>query len=128
MAGDDSALTITEAEVIKESVLVAKDKVQLTISWKTNRGAGSQVEFGASGSYGQKTKEDASLNMGHTVILEDLSPDTAYHFRVASKDAKGNIATGTDFTFQTPAAREDKTPLDIILESLQKLLGMFGGK
>jgi hypothetical protein len=64
--------------------------------------------------------------MGHSVTLEDLAPDTTYHFRVTSKDAKGNIAVSNDFTFQTPVIEKDKTPLDIILESLQKMLSVFG--
>ena len=123
--GDDSPLEISDATVTKESVLTSKDKVQLTVSWKTNRGAGSLVEFGTTTTYGQKTKEDASLNMGHNVVLEGLSPNTTYHFKVYSKDAKGQLATSGDFTFQTPVAQKTKTPLDVITESFQRLLGSF---
>ncbi|MFA4996238.1 MAG: fibronectin type III domain-containing protein [Patescibacteria group bacterium] len=123
IVGDDSTLEVTNSKVIEESVLVAKDKVQLTVSWDTNRGASSQVEFGTSGNYGQKTREEESLNMGHSVTLEDLAPDTAYHFRTTSKDANGNTAVSGDFTFTTPTAQKDKGPLEVILESLQRIFG-----
>ena len=86
----------------------------------------SQVEFGASTSYGQKTKEDTSLNMGHDVILDGLTPDTTYHFKVSSKDSKGNIAVSPDFTYQTPAIQKARSPLDIIFEMLQKVFGVLG--
>lgn len=125
--GDDSALLIKDARVIKESVQSSKDAAQLTVAWTTNRGSSSQVEFGVSASYGQKTKEDTSLNMGHNIILESLTPDTTYHFKVTSKDAKGNIATSQDFTFQTPAAQKDKTAIDVIFESFQRVWNSITG-
>jgi hypothetical protein len=127
LVGDESALSVTNEQVIKESVLTSKDKVQLTVNWLTNRGSSSQVEFGTSGSYGQKTKDDTSLNMGHNVVIEDLSPDTTYHFRVISKDAKGNIAASNDFTFQTPSAQKDKTTLDTIFDSFQRVWSNIKG-
>lgn len=122
IVGDDSPIVINDAKVIKESVQTSKDKAQLTISWTTNRGATSQVEFGPTTSYGQKTKEDSSLNMGHNVVLENLNPDTTYHFKATSKDAKGSVVSSVDFTYQTPSAQKDKTPLDIIFDSLKKVL------
>jgi hypothetical protein len=70
-AGDDSLLSVSDIEVIKESVITAKDKVQLTLFWKTNRGSSSQIEYGESPYYGQKTDEDKSLNMGHNITLAD---------------------------------------------------------
>lgn len=126
VVGDDSALSVIEPEVVKESVFVTQDKVQLTLSWKTNRGSSSQVEFGNSASYGQKSKEYTSLNMGHNIILEDLTPDTTYHFKVTSKDSKGSVAASNDFTFQTPVLPKQKTPLDIIVETLQRVFGSLG--
>lgn len=125
--GDDSPLVNKDASVIKESVQTSKNKAQLTVHWTTNRGATSQVEFGTSTSYGQKTKEDSSLNMGHNVILEDLNPDTTYHFKVTSKDSKGNITVSDDFTFQTPSVQKDKSPIDIIFESFQRIFNAIRG-
>jgi len=125
LVGDDSTLAITDADVIRESVLVSKDKVQLTLSWKTNRGATSLVDFDTSPDYGQKTKEDISLNMGHSVTLDSLNPDTTYHFKVTSTDIKNNTVSSTDFTFRTPVIEKEKSPLDIIVETLQRVFDVF---
>ena len=59
--------------------------------------------------------------MGHNIIIESLSPDTTYHFKATSKDEKGNITASDDFTFQTPSVQKEKTPIDIIFESFQKV-------
>ena len=112
--------------MIKESVYSTKDKSQLTVFWKTNRGATSQVEFGSTTSYGQKTKEDASLNMGHNITIENLTPDTTYHFKAISKDSNGNVTSTNDFTYKTPSTQTEKSILDVILESLQRALKVFG--
>jgi hypothetical protein len=47
------------------------------------------VEYGPDTSYGFTKTIDYNL-ANHYVMLDDLSPDTAYHFRVSSTDAAGN--------------------------------------
>ena len=42
-----------------------------------------------------------SLRTGHSVALGGLTERTAYHFRVRSRDAAGNLAVSGDFTFTT---------------------------
>ncbi len=72
-----------------------------TISWTTNVPSTSQVDYGATTSYGQTTSLDASLVSSHSVALTGLSGMTVYHFRVRSQDAGGLIGQSGDSVFST---------------------------
>jgi hypothetical protein len=72
-----------------------------TIVWTTNESSDSQIEYGPTASYGSQTSLDISMVTSHSVLLNSLSPSTVYHYRVKSKDAVGNSATGPDNTFTT---------------------------
>jgi peroxiredoxin len=74
------------------------------ISWKTNRPATGQVEFGLKDSYGNKTALDTTMLATHAAVLQGLLPKTAYYFRVLSVDCCGNPAESKGFTFTTTAA------------------------
>ena len=71
-----------------------------TINWQTNRPATSKVEFGKTEDYGQ-TASDSSLDTNHKITLQDLEPDTLYHFRVSSSAPDAPEATSADYTFRT---------------------------
>ncbi len=81
-----------------------------TVTWTTNEPADSQVEYGTTTSYGQSTAVNATMVTSHSVALSGLSASTAYHYRVKSKDAAGNLATGGDFTFTTTAVADTTPP------------------
>ncbi|KKS95709.1 hypothetical protein A3B05_01680 [Candidatus Giovannonibacteria bacterium RIFCSPLOWO2_01_FULL_43_160] len=70
-----------------------------TISWSTNEIADSQVEYGATLSYGNTTAVDSALVTAHSAQILNLAGSITYHFRVKSKDATGNIAVSGDNTF-----------------------------
>jgi glucose/arabinose dehydrogenase len=72
-----------------------------TVSWNTNIPSDSQVEYGSTTSYGQLTPLDNALVTNHSVTLSGLAAGTTYHFRVRSKNAVGNLAVSSDFTFIT---------------------------
>lgn len=74
-----------------------------TITWTTNKLADSQVEFGTTSTYGSNSSLDAAPVNSHATALNGLNPNTTYHFRVKSRDGKGNLGTSTDFTFTTAA-------------------------
>src|SRR5207248_259066 len=57
-----------------------------TITWTTDEAATSQVDYGATDQYGSSTTLDQSNVTSHKVVLNGLTPLTAYHFRVRSKD------------------------------------------
>lgn len=85
------------------SVAAAPGGISVTINWTTDEIASSIVEYGPTISYGTTTSEtDTSPRVtSHEVTISGLSEQTTYHFRVKSKDASTNLATGTDNTFTT---------------------------
>lgn len=74
-----------------------------TVTWTTNEGATSQVEYGTSSGYGSQSSADTTLALSHSVDLSDLLPNTTYHYQVKSTDANGNIAVSGDIVFTTSA-------------------------
>ena len=74
------------------------------MSWSTDEAADTQVEFGASTSYGSTSTLNTSMVTSHSVGLTGLTPETLYHYRVRSRDAAGNLALSGDFTFTTTPA------------------------
>lgn len=80
------------------------------ISWSTSEPADSQVEYGPTESYGSTSELDPSLVFDHKVLLTGLSPETTYHFRVISKNQKGDTYVSNDFTFTTPQFTDNDSP------------------
>jgi len=72
-----------------------------TVSWKTSEPGDSLVNYGLTTSYGSYTSTDGSLTTSHAQLLSGLSAGKLYHFRVRSRDATGNVAWSSDFTFKT---------------------------
>ena len=84
-----------------------------TITWTTNEGATSRVDYGTSADALNQNVNNATLVTSHSVNLTGLTPGTTYHFRVRSTDAATNEGTSpppseppTTFTTPTP----DTTP------------------
>ena len=72
-----------------------------TITWTTDEGSSSQVEYGTTTAYGQSTVQNSTLQTTHSQALSGLSAGTLYHYRVKSADAAGNLAVSGDATFTT---------------------------
>ena len=75
-----------------------------TITWTTDEGADSQVEYGLTTGYGSQTALDTALVTSHSQPITGLTAGTLYHYRVKSRDAASNLATGTDNTFTTASS------------------------
>jgi hypothetical protein len=101
-------------------------KYQAIISWDTDEPATSQIEFamGIGGDYTESTEEVLSLNSSHVVIIPDLKPNSAYHFRTASKDKSGNVAYSDDVSLITPP--KEKSLLQIVIKSLEDTFSWVG--
>jgi len=83
-----------------------------TITWETSKSANSLVEYGLSLNYGGN-KSSSSMTQTHSIVLDNLSADTLYHFRVKSEDAEGIQSSSYDYTFQTasaPSSEEEEQP------------------
>lgn len=70
------------------------------VTWRTDEMANSIVDYGTTTNYTHSTT-DAALVTTHEIDLASLAPNTTYHFRVRSEDARGNSASSSDHTFTT---------------------------
>jgi len=72
-----------------------------TTKWTTNEFGDSVVEYGEqSGEYSWMV-QDSLFATEHAVVLDGLSPDTTYYFRVSSADQSGNLASSGEHSFTT---------------------------
>ena len=81
------------------------------IRWTTNEAADSQVEYGGTVAYGSSTVLNVGMVTSHSQVLSGLQANTAYHYRVKSRDAAGNLAVSPDFTFATQDATDTVPPV-----------------
>lgn len=101
----------TTAPTISNVTFSGLSTTGITIAWTTaNENSNTQVEYGLTSSYGSQTALNASLTSAHTATLSGLSPGTAHHYRVRSRDAAGNLAVSTDNIFTTLAAADSTAP------------------
>ncbi|MGB8706760.1 MAG: redoxin domain-containing protein [Dehalococcoidia bacterium] len=76
-----------------QSVVPSTTEAGATITWKTDKPATSQVNYGKTETYGSTTPLDTNLSTSHSVTLTGLDPNTTYNFKVISTYADGNEAT-----------------------------------
>jgi hypothetical protein len=84
--------TVSAASITTNSAL---------ITWTTNLPADSQVEYGPAISYGLLTPIDPTATTAHALVLQNLAPNTLYHYQVVSRDATGAMVVSADGTFTT---------------------------
>jgi len=99
----------TTAPVIS-SVASSTGETTATITWTTDESATSTVEYGETDSYGS-TSSSVAFTTDHSIVIESLTPETVYHFRVSSQDESGNVATSTDYTFETDPNSDFTAPV-----------------
>ena len=80
-----------------------------TIFWNTYKPATTQLIYGKTTFYGEKSELDKNMVLSHTVNLTNLQPGTNYHFRTRSVDSAGNAASMHDLTFTTVPAQAPKS-------------------
>ncbi|PWU11941.1 MAG: hypothetical protein C5B50_22285 [Verrucomicrobia bacterium] len=74
------------------------------ITWNSDKPTSSLVEYGVSLAYGSSSGLFSQLVTAHGVTLYSLGPQTAYHYRVHSRDLAGNETVSGDYTFTTFSA------------------------
>ena len=74
------------------------------------------VEYGTSEQYGMSTPLTSEFSTSPSFILQNLSPETLYHYRVIVMDSSGNAAITADETFTTLATptSEPSSPILVI--------------
>ena len=88
-------------------VIVSENRA--TITWSTDRDAGSEVDLAPESQYSASSKDSYSITQGdsrestkkHSVDVIGLDPSTTYHFRVSSHDSLGLTGFSEDATFTT---------------------------
>lgn len=106
-----TATADTTAPVISSVTRSGLTSSSVTITWTTNEAADTQVEFGATTSYGSSSALNSTLTTSHSQDLTGLTSSTLYHYRVKSRDAAGNLATSADYTFTTTATADTTAPV-----------------
>jgi len=94
----------TQPPVISAVAAANITSTSAQITWKTDEAGDSQVQYGLTTGYGSQSPLQATSVTAHSVTLNNLNANTTYHYRVKSKDATGNLAVSSDFTFATSAA------------------------
>ncbi len=74
----------------------------ISIYWETDELSTSIMQLGETEQYGLDFVDD-QLTVTHRVTINNLQPNTTYHYRVGSTDQRGNGPRfSADFTFITP--------------------------
>ncbi len=71
------------------------------ITWTTDIATTGHVEYGITTEYGQVALSQTDQS-SHTILFPDITPSTAYHFRVKAINYAGDITYSDDQTFTTP--------------------------
>lgn len=71
------------------------------VSWITDSGADTQIQYGPTSAYGSTTALVPAKTFAHYQGLTGLTGGTTYHFRVLSRNGVG-LSTSGDFTVTTP--------------------------
>jgi hypothetical protein len=104
------------------------------INWTTDEESASFAEYGIDKNYGNAVGRYDSVK-NHQIILNNLTSETKYSFRVLSHDSSGNLAKSEDNTFATismleelasnkEALPQEKTPEErlSILDTIRKAI------
>jgi Purple acid Phosphatase, N-terminal domain len=115
VSGDFSFTTLSAADTTPPVVSgVSASSVttnSATITWTTNEASDTQVDYGTTSSYGSSTSLNASMVTSHNATLNNLAASMLQHFRVKSKDAAGNLASSSDFSFTTLSPADTTPPV-----------------
>ncbi len=105
----------TTPPVIKNISASSETEASAVITWTTNEPGNSQVEYGKATEYGLTATSD-ELTTTHSITLSGLEPNTAYYYRVKSKDKAGNETSSAENTLVT---LQEKSPYSLELISLE---------
>ena len=120
----DEAVVLDSIAPTISSVSSTPSTTTVDIIWTTNESGSTIIDYGLTNSYSNTTVEADTLTRvtSHSATLSSLVACTTYHYRVKSKDATLNLATGSDNTFTTAgctgsATVEDETASSITTAS-----------
>lgn len=91
-----------------------------SINWVTDEQAYGTVEYGLTSSYGYTSQTEGTPSTAHAVTLSGLAAGKTYNYRVASRDAAGNVSYSGNYTFNTAAPSDTTAPAisNIVVENI----------
>ncbi len=105
LAAEDSSDEDATPPVISNIEISSITATSSIITWQTDEQSDSLVNYGLDRRYGV-VRDPRPDKIAHTIVLDDLAPDTLYYYRITSTDASGNQGISSDFSFTT------KTPVE----------------
>ena len=73
------------------------------IEWETDDPATSFIEYGLTIGYGTTQNNDPVMSFNHLMLLENLTQDTEYNYKITSVNQNGNSTSSANRTFTTAA-------------------------
>ncbi len=74
--------------------------ISATVTWNTDQPATGQIFFGTSSSYTNTSSFTNAFQKDHSIVVNNLLPNTEYHFNVYSGTQVG-VASSSDYVFKT---------------------------
>lgn len=122
LSDDGSNLQLSIYDIRSESFISAdKGDSKILISWKTNKPAVSNLEYGKNGQKNLASMKEDSYGFIHSAVLSDLEQKNAYTYRITSKDRFGNSEESDYFGIYTAA--KPVSVFDMISKSLNDIFG-----
>ncbi len=97
-------VTTAQAPVISAVAVSGITGASATITWTTDQLTSSQVNYGATTSYGSSSALNSTLATSHSVTVSGLSPGSTYDFDVISANSAGTSSSSGNQVFVTTNA------------------------
>jgi hypothetical protein len=121
-AGDTEGMPIQIDGVRTETFTNSQgDKSSASISWKSDKLTVSEIEYSKSGEASQKKIKESDFGFGHSLVLSNLEPGTAYVYKIISTDHWGNVKNSDSFGFYTSA--KATSVFELIGQKMKEIFG-----
>lgn len=94
---------VTAPKITSGPTATSITETSAVISWITDEGSDSVVWYSTTPKTYTHSETDQTLTTKHKIILDELTADTKYYYRVESTDAYGNTVQSSEYSFQTLA-------------------------
>lgn len=81
----------TESPSISELTVADITTQSISVQWKTNELATSEIEYGTDENFGLSESFEG-FETNHTMVISNLNPDATYFFRIKTVDTSGNAS------------------------------------
>lgn len=102
--------TLDNSAPVINSVASSVTDTTATINWSTNEAASSTVVYGLAANNYSWSQDNNNLNIDHFITLTGLASSTTYYYKIVAFDQNNNIATSTEYTFETDATPDTTAP------------------